>query len=108
MCMDGHIVSPGICILGCIREILLRQPLPLLVILRDVDALDLENDRPRAVVAAGEYQISLRILAGTPAAITLVGMSWVTTAPAAIIELSPIVTPLVMTTPAPIHTLLPI
>ena len=53
--MDGHIVSPGVCILGCIPEVLLRQPLPLLIILRDVDALDLENDRPRAVVAAGDH-----------------------------------------------------
>ena len=47
--------SARIRILSCIPEVLLRQPLPLLVILRNVDPFDLENDRPRAVVTAGDH-----------------------------------------------------
>ena len=46
----------------------------------------------------------LIILAGTPPAITLEGMSLVTTEPAAIIDPFPIVVPAVNTEPAPIHT----
>ena len=52
---DGHFVSPCISIFGCILKILLRQPCGFLVILRDIDALDLEDDRPCAVVAAGDH-----------------------------------------------------
>ena len=42
-------------ILSCVREVLLRQPLGLLFILWDIDALDLKNNRPCAVVAAGNH-----------------------------------------------------
>jgi hypothetical protein len=34
---------------------LLCQPLGFFVILRDIDSLDLEDDRPRAIVAAGNH-----------------------------------------------------
>ena len=48
------------------------------------------------------------ILAGTPATTQLSGTSFVTTAPAAITELFPTVTPDNIWTPPPIQTLLPI
>ncbi len=44
---------------------------------------------------------------GLPTAMESAGMSWVTTAPAPIIELSPMVTPGQITTLPPSHTLLP-
>ena len=34
---------------------MLLQPLPLFVILRYIDALDFEDDRPRPIVAAGDH-----------------------------------------------------
>ena len=34
---------------------MLCQPLGFFVILRDIDSLDLEDDRPRAIVAAGDH-----------------------------------------------------
>ena len=42
-------------VLSCIPEVLLCQPLPVLVILRDIDALDFEDDRSRTVIAAGDH-----------------------------------------------------
>ena len=51
--------------------------------------------------------MDLMILAGTPATITLGGTSLVTTAPAATMELSPMVTPGRMVAWEPIHTLFP-
>ena len=42
-------------ILGGVVEILLLQPGFLLFRLRDVDALDLEDDRPRTVIATGDH-----------------------------------------------------
>ena len=48
------------------------------------------------------------ILAGIPPTTAYGGTSFVTTAPAATIEPSPSVTPLVITAPEPIQTLLPI
>ena len=47
-------------------------------------------------------------MAGLPAAITFAGISFSTTDPAAMIELSPMVTPFNIVLPQPIHTLLPI
>ena len=47
--------SPRICILCRIRKALLFQPFTLFVILRNVDALDLENYRPCAVTTAGDH-----------------------------------------------------
>ena len=38
-----------------VSEVLLSQPLPLLIILRDINPLDLENDRPGAIIAAGNH-----------------------------------------------------
>ena len=52
---ESHFVSPRIGIPWCILKILLCQPRGFLVILRNVNALDLENDRPRAVVTAGDH-----------------------------------------------------
>lgn len=46
--------------------------------------------------------------AGTPPSITFCGTSLVTTAPAAITELSPMVTPGTIVALAPIHTFFPI
>lgn len=42
-------------LLRSIHEVLLCQPLPLLVRLRNVDTLDFEDDRPCAVIAAGNH-----------------------------------------------------
>ena len=53
------------------------------------------------------YSIRLMILAGTPPTMQLAGTSLVTTAPAATMELSPIVTPFVMVELEPTQTLLP-
>ena len=38
-------------------EVLLFQPFPFLVILRDVDPFDLENDRPCAIITAGDHDV---------------------------------------------------
>ena len=54
------------------------------------------------------FSISFITLAGTPTAIELSGISRLTTAPAPIITLIPIVTPGSMQTLAPIQTSLPI
>ncbi|MDY2981366.1 MAG: hypothetical protein SOR81_07195 [Fusobacterium sp.] len=51
--------------------------------------------------------ISLKTLQGFPTAITPAGISFVTTEPAPIIELSPIVTPPKTVQLAPNHTLFP-
>ena len=42
-------------ILGGVMEVLLLQPGSLLLRLRDVDALDLEDDRPRTVIETGDH-----------------------------------------------------
>ena len=42
-------------ILGGVMEVLLLQPGFLLLRLRDVDALDLKDDRPRTVIATGDH-----------------------------------------------------
>ncbi len=52
--------------------------------------------------------MSFMTLHGFPAARVFAGMSWVTTDPAPIVVLSPIVTPGKIIAPPPIHTLLPI
>ena len=53
------------------------------------------------------YLMLLIIFAGFPATTQFLGISFVTTEPAPITELSPIVTPGKTIAPAPIHTLLP-
>ena len=47
--------SAGVSVLGIVRIVLLCQPLPLIIVLRNVDALDLEDDRTRAVITAGDH-----------------------------------------------------
>ena len=47
--------SARICVFDCILEVLLRQPLLLLVILWDIDTLNFENNRPCPVVATGDH-----------------------------------------------------
>ena len=42
-------------ILGGVMEVLLLQPGTLLLRLRDVDALNLKDDRPRTVIATGDH-----------------------------------------------------
>ena len=43
-------------ILSCVSEVLLRQPLPLLVILRNIDPLNLEDDRPLLSLFPGIFE----------------------------------------------------
>ena len=51
----GRRQSPGIGVLSSVLEILLFQPLAFFFIFRNIDAFDLEDDRPRAVVAACDH-----------------------------------------------------
>lgn len=46
---------PRVGVILAVGEVLPGQPLRFLVYLRDIDALDLEDDGPRAVVAAGDH-----------------------------------------------------
>lgn len=50
-----HVPSAGICIIGRILEVLRFEPFPLILRFRDVNALDLEDDRPCAIVAASDH-----------------------------------------------------
>jgi len=50
-----HTQSPRVGVIGRIAEVLLRQPFPLFLIFRDINALNLKNNRPCPVVAAGTY-----------------------------------------------------
>ena len=48
-------VSARVDVLSRVAEVLLCQPRGFLVVLRDVDALDLEDDRAGSVIAAGDH-----------------------------------------------------
>ena len=54
-CQIPNCSSTCISILSCIPEVLLRQPFLFFDSLRDVDPLNLEDDRPRTIVAAGDH-----------------------------------------------------
>ena len=72
----------------------------------DADGRD-DDDRAQGASDPHRFPPSgslLMIFAGTPPTITSGGTSFVTTAPAATIECSPMVTPGQITHPAPIHT----
>ena len=60
----------------------------------------------RWIVGINNQSIPLKILAGTPPTIVFAGTSLVTTAPAATIEFSPMVTPGKIVAPAPMHCVL--
>ena len=54
--------STRISILACVPEVLPGQPLPFIIILGNIDAFDLENNRSRAVIAEADHDKIVKIV----------------------------------------------